>query len=152
MEWFRRQDRMVGLALLIGGGLLFWRTAWFRTVDWDPWGLAFWPRILLGLMMAAGLYLIVRGSLDDGPFEALEPKAFLVLAGITAYALLITPLGFFVATPLFIAGFHLALGGITMRHLVEAVISAAAGTALIWWVFHKLLLVQFPEGLLAEPL
>lgn len=146
------QDRVVGIVLLVAGALLFWRTFSFRTVDWDPLGLAFWPRIVLGLMMAAGLYLTVLGRLDEGPFRPLESKAFLILVGLALYALLLEPLGFLVATPLYVAGFHLALGGVSRRTLLEAVISAAAGTFLIWWIFQDLLLVQFPEGLLAEDL
>lgn len=146
------QDRVVGIVLLVLGALLFWRTFSFRTVDWDPLGLAFWPRIVLALMMVIGAWLTFRGRLDDGPFRPLERRAFLVLAGLGAYALLLEPLGFLIATPLYVAGFHLALGGISRRTVVEAVVSAVAGTFLIWWIFQDLLLVQFPEGILAEDL
>ncbi len=52
----------LGEVLFVGGLLLFAiaafvATFWFRSVDWDPLGLAFWPRIL-----AAGLIvcLVIR--------------------------------------------------------------------------------------------
>lgn len=146
------QDRVVGLVLLAAGAFLFAWTFTFRTVEWDPLGLAFWPRIVLGLLLAAGAYLAVRGRLDGGPLKALQPTAFLVLGGILAYALLLGPLGYLVATPLYIVAFHLALGGVSRRHVVEALISATVGTALVYYVFQEALLVQLPEGLFAEPL
>lgn len=148
----KAQDRVVGLVLVIAGAFLFAWTFTFRVVAWDPLGLAFWPRIVLAFMVIAGVYLIVRGSLDAGPHRPLQPRAFLVLGGVVAYALLIEPLGYLIVTPLYIAAFHLALGGVTVRHVVEALVSATVGTALVYYVFQDLLLVQFPEGLLAGPL
>jgi hypothetical protein len=146
------QDRLLGIAIVVIGAFLFWQTFSFRTVNWDPLGLPFWPRILLGLLGVVGVYLIVRGSLDRGPFLRLEPRAFVVLAAAVVYVLAIDILGFLVATPLFLFGFHLALGGITRGHLVEAAIVAACGTSLIYYVFQEALWVQFPEGILAAPL
>jgi putative tricarboxylic transport membrane protein len=146
------QDRLVGIAILVIGAFLFWETFSFKVVNWDPLGLPFWPRILLGLLGALAVYLIVRGSLDDGPYQQLQVRAFVVLAGAIAYVLAIDILGFLVATPLYLAGFHLALGGVTRRHLVEAVILAACGTGLIYYVFQDALWVQFPEGILAKAL
>lgn len=148
----KSQDRVIGAVLVLIGTLLFAWTFTFRTVDWDPLGLAFWPRIVLGLILIAGVYLILRGSLDRGRHRPLQPRPFLVLAGITVYALAVEPLGYLIATPLFIIAFHLALGGITARHTVEALISAALGTTLVYYIFQEALLVQLPEGLLAEPL
>ncbi len=147
-----RQDRLVGLVLVIGGSLLFWRTYSFHIVDWDPLGLAFWPRIVLGLLIASGAYLILRGSLDDGPFQKPVAKAFAYLAIIGAYAILMAPIGFLIATPVFIVAFHLSLGGWSFRNLIEACILAAVCTGFIYYVFQDLLLVQFPEGLLQEPI
>ena len=148
----RAQDRAVGLVLVFAGAFLFAWTWTFRVVQWDPLGLAFWPRVVLGLMLVAGAYLVVRGSLDEGPRQPLQPRAFLVLAGIVAYVLLIEPVGYLIVTPLYIVAFHLELGGVTARHAIEALVSAAVGTALVYYVFQDVLLVQFPEGLLAEPL
>lgn len=146
------QDRLVGAVMLVGAAFLFAWTYTFRTVEWDPLGLAFWPRVVLGLMLVTGGYLAVRGRLDDGPFKPLQPRAFLVLGGVLGYVFAIDLLGYLIATPLYIVAFHLALGGVSTRHALEAVVSATVGTALIYYVFHEALLVQFPEGLLARPL
>lgn len=146
------QDRLVGIAIILIGGFLLWETFSFKTVNWDPLGLPFWPRILLGILGILAVYMIVRGSLDRGPFLRLEPRAFAVLAGVTAYVLVIDVLGFLIATPLFMFVFHLTLGGITRGHLVEAAIVAVCGTAVIYYVFQDVLWVQFPEGMLAPAL
>ncbi|MEM7022110.1 MAG: tripartite tricarboxylate transporter TctB family protein [Pseudomonadota bacterium] len=146
------QDRLVGIAIILIGAFLLWETFSFKTVDWDPLGLPFWPRILLGALGVIGIYLIVRGSLDQGPFRPLEIRAFAVLAGALVYVFSIDILGFLVATPLFMFLFHLALGGITRGHLVEAAILAVGGTGLIYYVFQEALWVQFPEGMLAPSL
>ena len=146
------QDRLVGIAIILIGAVLFWQTFSFKTVNWDPLGLPFWPRILLGLLGIVGVYLIVRGSLDRGPFLRLEPRAYVVLAGAVVYVLAIDIVGFLVATPLYLFAFHLALGGVTRAHLVEAAIVAACGTGLIYYIFQDILWVQFPEGMLAPAL
>jgi len=146
------QDRLVGIAIVLIGAFLFWETFSFKTVNWDPLGLPFWPRILLGLLGAIGIYLIIRGNLDAGPYQGLEWRAFVVLTGALVYVLLIDVLGFLIATPLYLFLFHLSLGGVTRGHLVEAAILAVCGTGLIYYVFQKVLWVQFPEGMLAPSL
>jgi hypothetical protein len=144
----RGQDRVVGVVILVVGAFLFWETFSFKMVDWEALGLPFWPRVLLGLLGVTGVYLIVRGSLDHGPFAPLEARAFLVLAGAFAYVLAIDIVGYLIATPLFLLVFHLTLGGITMRRVIEAALIAAVGTGLIYYIFQAALFVQFPEGVL----
>lgn len=146
----RNQDRLVGVVILVVGAFLFWETFSFKTVDWEALGLPFWPRVVLTLLGALGVYLVVRGSLDRGPFIGLEPRAFLVLAGALVYVLSIDIVGYVVATPLYVFVFHLTLGGISPRRLIEAAILAAAGTGLIYYVFQDALWVQFPEGVLFQ--
>ncbi len=146
------QDRLIGIAIVVIGAFLFWQTFSFRTVNWDPLGLSFWPRVVLGLLGVVGAYLIVRGSLDRGPYHRLEWRAFVVLGGAIVYVLAIDIVGFLVATPLYLFAFHLALGGVTRGHLVEAAIVAACATGLIYYIFEEALWVQFPEGMLAPAL
>jgi hypothetical protein len=94
------------------------------------------------------VYLVVRGSLDQGPFQPLEWRAFVVLGGALLYVLAIDVVGYLIATPLYLVLFHLALGGISRRHLIEAVIIAVIATGLISYFFQDMLFVQFPEGVL----
>jgi hypothetical protein len=144
-----KQDRALGIVLIVAGCLLFWQTFSFRTVSWDPLGLAFWPRIVLAILVGYGLYLTVRGNLDDGPFCAVQGRAFLIALGLGAYVVALPYLGFVVATPLYIGLFHFALSDRTWRHGVEAGLIALVGTALIYWIFQDLMEVQFPRGVLA---
>ena len=144
-----KQDRALGIVLIVAGCLLFWQTFSFRTVSWDPLGLAFWPRIVLALLIGYGLYLTLRGNLDDGPYYDMQGRAFLVASGFGAYVLALPYLGFIVATPLYIGLFHFSLSDRTRRHAVEAVLVALVGTGLVYWIFQDLMLVQFPRGVLA---
>lgn len=146
------QDRIVGIVILVVGAILFWETFNFRTVAWDPLGLPFWPRIVLGIMGAIAVYLIVRNTLDAGPYQPLEGRPFVLLVGLTVYVALLPELGWLIATPLMLFCFHVALGGTRPARLAEAAVFAMIGTAIVFWVFQSWLYVQFPEGLLEPPL
>ena len=144
-----KQDRAVGIAILIGGSILFWETLSFPSTNWDPLGIAFWPRFLLITMIVIGVYLIVKGSLDDGPFDRINWRAFIVLAGGVIYITLLETIGFMLLTPPFLFLAVLALGGsLTRSRIIEAALVAAGGTLFIHFVFVKGLRVFLPEGLL----
>jgi hypothetical protein len=147
-RWLAGQDRLIGLIVLLVASFLFVETFNFKTVDWDPLGLPFWPGVLLALLAVLGVYLVIRGSLDQGPYQPLEWRAFVVLGGALTYVLAIDIVGYLIATPLYLILFHLALGGISRRHLIEAVTMALVATGLIYYVFQDMLFVQFPEGVL----
>jgi len=146
------QDRVVGLVALAIGAVAFQETYNFQTVDWDWMGLPFWPRLVIGFLATLGVYFALRGSLDNGPFNRLEPRAFLVLAGGVAYVALIETVGFAIITPLFIGVYSWLLGPKTRRAAVQAVVIAVFGTLIILYVFKEVLYIQFPEGLLEEEL
>ncbi|MFT5450089.1 MAG: hypothetical protein ACI9DC_005292 [Gammaproteobacteria bacterium] len=148
----RPQDRIVGAVMLMLGAVLFYETYSFKTVDWDWMGLPFWPRLVIGFLCALGVYFVLRGSLDNGPFNRLNPRAFLVLIGGSIYVGLIQTVGFAIMTPLFIGIFSWLLGPRTPRSAVHAIITAALGTLIILYVFKEVLYIQFPEGLLEEEL
>lgn len=150
--WQDTQDRWIGIAILIIGGVMLWETFSFFVVDWAPLGMAFWPRILLGLLGVYAVYFIIRGSLDDGPFNSLEWRAFAVLLGAIVYALVWDIIGYLLATPLFLFAFSVALGGIRRKTLVTAGIVAIAGTLVTYFVFKELLYVQLPESVWAPSL
>ena len=83
------QDRVIGITILIVGSYLLWETFSFPPPNWDALGIAFWPRLLLGSLLLIGVYFVIKGSLDDGPFERPDWRAFIVLAGGVAYISLI---------------------------------------------------------------
>lgn len=144
-----KQDRAFGIVLLIVCGLLFWESLSFPTRLYIPLGVAFWPRLLLGCLAALGVFLVVRGSLDKGPFERINLKALAALGGAMVYVALLDFVGYLILTPIFLFAGSCALAwSLKARQLITASIVAAAGTTVTYVVFHHGLLVQLPEGLL----
>lgn len=144
-----KQDRLVGVGLLVVSAILLRETFSFPVNEWEPLGMAFWPRILLGALSLIGVYLVVRGSLDEGPFERLKPKAFAALLAGVGYVLLLPYMGYAILTPLFLFLTSLALTEtIDGRKLAESGIMAVAGSVAVYLIFQYGLLVQLPEGLL----
>ena len=60
--------------------------------------------------------------------------------------------GYVIVTPLFIALYSFVLSSRSRRNALEAVITAAVASLIIYYVFKESLYVQFPEGLLEEEL
>ena len=144
-----KQDRVVGVGILLGGALLFRETFFFKELPWEPLGMAFWPRALLVMLGIFAVHLIVRGRLDEGLSEGPNWRAFCALATGVAYILALPVFGFVLLTPpfIFIAVLLLA-NSLDRRHLLQAALTAAFGTAGVYLVFHGGLEVQLPEGLL----
>ncbi len=146
-----KQDRTVGIGILVFGSILFWETFSFRILDWEPLGMAFWPRVLLGLFGLIGVYFVIRGNVDEEPAEKLDRGAFVALAFGVAYIVALEYVGFLLLTPVFLFVGVLLLRRsrvFTRRTLTEAAIVAGLGTAIVYVAFQKALLVQLPEGLL----
>ena len=132
-------------------------------------GPDFWPKAILGLVLATCVYEIVRtlafgvrrqasGMLQDiveesvdqfGDAGAGEPpqKRPLLLAGgialTAAYVWLVPTLGFFLATAPYLAAF-VTLGGYRRRAITLAV--SLLGTLAIMFFFMKLVYVSLPLG------
>ena len=142
----RYGDRVVGLVALAVVAVFFARTFAFRIVDWDPLGLAFWPRVVLALIAVCALIFVVRGSVAPEDIEPIRPGAFGVLAGCALYVLGLPLLGFALATPTFVALFAYALGRGQRHRLGLAVVLALATTGAVYLLFQVGLEVQLPRG------
>lgn len=145
-----KQDRVVGVGILLGGVVLFRETFFFKELPWEPLGMAFWPRALLVMLGIFAVHLIVRGRLDEGLSEGPNWRAFCALATGVAYILALPVFGFVLLTPpfIFIAVLLLATA-VDRRRLLQAALTAVIGTAVVYLVFHGGLKVQLPEGLLS---
>ncbi len=145
-----KQDRVVGVGILLGGAVLFRETFFFKELPWEPLGMAFWPRALLVMLGIFAVHLIVRGRLDEGLSEGPNWRAFCALATGVAYILALPVFGFVLLTPpfIFIAVLLLATA-VDRRRLLQAALTAVIGTAVVYLVFHGGLKVQLPEGLLS---
>ncbi|MEZ5861384.1 MAG: tripartite tricarboxylate transporter TctB family protein [Geminicoccaceae bacterium] len=143
-----QQDRIVGIGLLAGGAVLLYETFSFRVNDWEPLGMAFWPRVLLAVLGLCAVFLIAKGRLDDGPFLSVHARSFLALGIGVAYVVLLPRIGFLLLTPAFLFATSLLIGReLRWQRLVEAAALALVTTLVLDLVFKKVLLVQLPEGL-----
>ena len=114
-------------------------------------GPGFWPRVvLLGLALACAAKVVATWRRRRGPDAgradraAISWPAFAVAAAlILGYVALGPPLGFALATSLFIAAF-LWLGG--TRSAVAIAANAVVGTVGLLYLFVKLVYLPLPKG------
>lgn len=144
-----RQDRYVGIGLLVLCGVMFWETLSFRKMDWEPLGMAFWPRVLLASLAAFAVYFLIRGCLDGTATPRLSGRAFAALGVMVGFALLLKSTGFLVLVPLLVFGAAMALRQRRgWRQAGSAALVAVMTTGVVYGLFHTALGVQLPEGLL----
>ena len=140
------------LGLLFGG--MAWIALGYSLRDALGPGAGFFPFWLGVLGLALSLALLVQSlrgaSIAEAP-QALLPRgegarrAISLLAGVTAAALVLQPLGFRLTMLFFSAGLLLALG---VRRPIAIVIFALASSFGVFHVFYHWLQVPLPKGLL----
>lgn len=144
----RRADLLIGIGLLAFAAL-YYRESFAITVGFasDRLGPTFFPRLLALLLAACGIALIRRsatGRSDANPLPAVRIGLFAWTVGLTlAYAVLLTPLGYLVATMLYMLAMSLALG---YRQILGLFGSAVAVTITLYLVFARALHVLVPMG------
>lgn len=132
-------------------------------------GPDFWPKLILGLIIATCLYQIAKGLIfgarasasgvldemveesakahgDAGPAPAFDRHLLILAGGIAltaAYVWIIPQLGFFLTTVPYVAAF-IALGGYR-RWGVNAAVSVIGALAMMFF-FMKLVYVSLPLG------
>jgi putative tricarboxylic transport membrane protein len=137
----------LGLVLVYGWG----GTQLTASLQGDVIGPAFFPRLLTVLGILLGILLFVQG-VPDAKKEKLagegsDSTALVPAAMLLAYALVFEPLGFLLATPLFLV--------ITFRYLGHPSWAgifgySAAVTAVVFVLFKYLLDIRLPLGPLAR--
>lgn len=137
----------LGLVLVYGWG----GTQLTASLQGDVIGPAFFPRLLTVLGILLGILLFVQG-VPDAKKEKLAEEgsditALVPAAMLLAYALVFEPLGFLLATPLFLV--------ITFRYLGHPSWAgifgySAAVTAVVFVLFKYLLDIRLPLGPLAR--
>ena len=146
-----RSDVVGGLVFLGLGGALLLSGRELGIGDLREPGsgfLVFWGGVLTCLFSASILLDGVRGGGAD--IRELWagtrwPRVVAVVGCLVAYAILLGPLGFLLATvPLLLALLRI---GDPVRWRV-AVPVAAGATLTAWWVVERLLLIQLPKGTL----
>lgn len=133
-------------------------------------GPDFWPKLILGLMIAACAYEIVKllffakpggevggvleeiveesagehGELEAGPAAVSHPRLLVLgMAATLAYVAAVQKLGFFLATVLYLALF-MVIGRYRRWGVIAAV--SLLGTLMLMFIFMKLVYVSLPIG------
>lgn len=135
----------LGIAFLIGGQSL--------SVPGDIWMVdrGFWPRTIGLLMTALGLVMLVQAWMRPSqPVDVLPGRpAWLLLASIAVFNLLLPYLGYFLGAFLWLVALGLIAGERSLGRLAAfALVAVVIGYLLFW----KLLLVPLPVGTLEERL
>lgn len=114
-------------------------------------GPAFWPRVLLILIIALDIVLILfsykkfkKGELKSKKDEnAIYPNnLYITIGSLLAYIILMQYIGFLISTVLFIAFLMYILKVNRLRTILTSLISGYV----ITFVFAKLLMVPLPQG------
>src|SRR6185369_7308305 len=121
-----------------------------------PIGPAFYPRVVLSILMLLSVILIaldvraMRTAAASAPAPGPPPNYRLVLATFIEfglYILLLPPLGFRIATFLFVLSLQVTLEWPrSTKHWVLAVLVAAATSLICFLIFQDYLSVLLPRG------
>ena len=136
-------DRWLGAGLIALGGWAFW-VAWGLQVPFaaDPLGPTPFPATVALVVALCGLGMVLRPVLGFARPERLAAPPLLV-ATMVAYALLMVPLGFMVATALMATAVAWLFGARPSAALGVGVVTAV----LLWLLFDKLLDLPLPRGI-----
>lgn len=143
-------DVFLGLATLPIVAFFYLEALTFRKMDWEPLGMAFWPKVLLVGMGILGLAIAANGLRRS----AGDNERFRLLA----FAPWIAGLIFLLAIPLlgtYFAGFILIVAlswflapGKSLRYAGIAVANGAGSLILIHIIFVVILGLRIPSGAL----
>lgn len=137
-------DRWLGAGFIALGGWAFW-VAWGLQVPFaaDPLGPTPFPATVALVVALCGLGMVLRPVHGFARPERLAAPPLLV-AAMVAYALLMVPLGFMVATALMATAVAWLFGARPLAALGVGVVTAV----LLWLLFDKLLDLPLPRGIL----
>ncbi len=141
-------DRIAALLFLAVVAVYGWGgTKLTTTLQGDVVGPAFFPRVLTILGVVLGVLLFVRGTSTRGSEKASASDSVVVAlipaAMLLAYVLLFQPLGFLLATPLFLMAAFRYLG---QPGWLSATGYSLAITAVLFGLFHFVLDIRLPPG------
>jgi len=156
----RRIDIAVAAAFALLGLFIIWQAGLIREgMMRDPVGPRAAFYVCGGVLLLGGLAVIAghlrrwarqadhmvrnEGTGDEMEFPASALRAFALIATAVVYAALFVPLGFLIATPLFIGA---ALAVMGKREWVAMTVIALVFTAVTYVVFAQVLSVRIPVG------
>lgn len=158
------RDAVIGLIIVVMSILLLFNTMGIPTPPIVPLGPAFYPRILLGLLLIMGMILFILGILKgrssgDKKSEkkkVLEDERWLIrykkiIWGFVVfglYILFIPIIGFYVSTAIVLVILQGILGYRELKQFSIFFMISIITTVCIYLIFEKYLMVVFPKGCL----
>ena len=152
-----RNDRLIGLAVLVLGVLMVFRafTLDFPEFANDP-GPVFMPKVIGFLLILCAIGLLVWPQQPEEKKDAEsvhkkkenQLKMVITAVSLVIYAVLINFLGFFISTVLFLSFLTWFLSEVKNKKVV--ILSVTSGliiTTTIFIVFEKLLSIILPKGI-----
>jgi putative tricarboxylic transport membrane protein len=141
-------DRLAGLVLLVLAVAYGVTASGFQSTFGDPLGPAMFPLVLAIPLGLLSLYLIARPDPEpDWARGRILLKQALALIAFVAYAYLLEPLGFIVASVLAVA----ALGWLLGAKLWQSATGGLAIALVLFLLFNNLLGLPLPAGVLRLP-
>jgi putative tricarboxylic transport membrane protein len=147
------RDGIIGLISLLFGAFIVYLTLDFPSLEGGHPGPALFPRILAFLFSACGAAMIlsdIRARKPKPGGKAFFPgwgptwNALSVIAVVIMYTLIVDALGFILTGTVLFCLLMMKLG---VRTLSSVVLSVAL-TVGVYLLFHKLLMVPLPWGLI----
>jgi putative tricarboxylic transport membrane protein len=144
---------VVGAVLLAMGVVFLFQTLQIPGEGFDPQGPRFLPLCMVVAWLALSvLYLVnhLRKIARTGHGEAAEKFAHMVpatllVAALVIYAVVLDPVGYLIATPLFFVAAARALGS---RNLARDITIGVLLSTLVYFTFTQALGVRLPEGII----
>ena len=151
---------LASLFVLIGSLFMYYKASQLRemnTQGYESVGPDFWPKLILIFMIALSGYLSAKYAvkLSKEKKSGIEPsgeneeeKGGWIRIGVTtllivAYIYLLKPLGFIVASPIFIVAMMLYINPQKKRSIPAGVVGIMV---IIYLLFGKLLYIPLPKG------
>jgi len=156
----KRADLAVSVAIMVIGLFYLYNTIqmpWTTSLN-DVLGPRFWPQVLGILLTIAGavitfnrlrtfardpLLVEPEGEEDTPGFPVSLPRVAIVCGWFLLYILSLAPVGYVIATPIFLVGCLFIMGVRNWRPIVGI---SLVTTFLIFFLFTLVMRVQFPMG------
>ena len=147
---FFNADRIAALFFLVLVALYGWQSTQFSAaLEVDVVGPGFFPKILAVFGLVLGILLLIGRSDEkaDGTTEGASSRlvAMAPAALLLGYVLVLEPVGFPIATVVFLAATFRYLGYPSWK---KALLLAATITAAVFCLFYLVLDVRLPLGVL----
>ncbi|MGV8980587.1 tripartite tricarboxylate transporter TctB family protein [Clostridium sp.] len=147
----RKGNIIISCVFILIGILVLVNVSTFPSMGPDQiTGPEFFPGLLalILIVLSAVLFISNYRSKDQSPtglFDEYAIKAYITMAGLVGYLVLINIVGFIIATPILLFGLMRFYG---MKQYPKLVLSSVIITGAIYGVFKLLLAVPLPTGII----